>query len=100
MRELGYALLIREKSVSVVEPMISCEQQFQDLLRASPGQLAFQDIAEMNLLCAHGLPGAEDMDVRTYLRILGHWTKAIQEKCRRLLPHFCANPESVGIPVG
>jgi len=100
MVPIGFALLIREIPVSVVEPMISCEQQFQDLLRASPGQLAFRDIAEMNLLCAHGLPGAENMDVRTYLRILGHWTKAIQERCQRLLPHFRANPESVGIPVG
>jgi hypothetical protein len=73
MRELGYALLMSEKPVSVVEPMISCEQQFQDLLRASPGQLAFQDIAAMNHLCAHGLPGAEGMDAhsRTQIPIIG-----------------------------
>jgi len=56
-------------------------QSLNDLLKMSPRQLADVDIAEMNLLCATGLPGAEKLDVDKafgrldeYARRVRYWT--------------------------
>ena len=56
-------------------------QSLGELLAMSPAQLADVDIAEMNLLCATGLPGAKKLDVGKafsrldeYARSVRHWT--------------------------
>lgn len=65
----------------------------QELLSCAPDQLAGVDVARANLLCAEGLPGAEDLDVERYLGILALWVKRIQAQTNRHLPVFRRNPE-------
>ena len=50
------------------------------LLEMSPAQLADVDIAEMNLLCAKGLPGSENLDAQKELQIVDYWTDRVDLK--------------------
>jgi hypothetical protein len=97
-QQIRFVLSMREKSVSIAPSTLTYPQAFESLLRDSPTNLARRDIAEMNLLCAHGLPGAEEMDIREYLGTLNQWTRAIGRRVGELLPYFRANPDSVGMP--
>ena len=49
-----------------------------DLLAMTPEQLAQVDIAEMNLLCAQGLPGAENLDIPKCLKRLDEWAADVK----------------------
>ena len=51
----------------------------------TPEQLAEVDIAEMNLLCATGLPGAEDLDVDDCLATLDEWAAQVGRETERHL---------------
>jgi len=56
-----------------------------DLLKMTPEQLAEVDIAEMNLLCATGLPGSEDLDIDECLARLGKWAARVKFETERHL---------------
>jgi len=56
-----------------------------ELLAASPEELADADIAEMNLLCASGLPGAENLDIDHCLATLDRWAAAVKSETERHL---------------
>jgi hypothetical protein len=47
--------------------------------------LAGVDIAEMNLLCATGLPGAENLDVKHCLAVLDQWASRVAAETNRHL---------------
>ncbi len=49
-----------------------------DLLKMTPEQLAKLDLAEMNLLCATGLPGAEDLHIDQCLTRLDEWAQRVR----------------------
>jgi tetratricopeptide (TPR) repeat protein len=51
----------------------------------SPGQLAHVDIAEMNLLCATGLPGAASLDIDRCLAKLDEWAQKVDYETKRHL---------------
>lgn len=51
----------------------------------SPSELASVDIAVMNLLCAKGLPGAENMDIPAILRQLDEWAAKVKVETERHL---------------
>jgi hypothetical protein len=55
------------------------------LLALSPEELADVDIAEMNLLCAKGLPGAENLNIRDALTTLDRWSERVRFETQR---HF------------
>ena len=55
------------------------------LLSKSPEELQGVDIAEMNLLCAAGLPGAEDLDVDRCLARLDDWAARVRRETERHL---------------
>ena len=63
-----------------------------DLLAMNQEQLADVDIAEMNLLCAAGLPGAETLDIDKTLLMLDQWARRVQEETDRYLYKFRQNP--------
>ena len=46
------------------------------------------DIAEVNLACAEGLAGSEDLDKKARLETLDKWTKHIRRETERCLPQF------------
>ena len=56
-----------------------------ELLSMSPAQLADVDIAEMNLLCATGLPGAEKLDIDHCLATLDKWAARVKFETLRHL---------------
>jgi hypothetical protein len=64
----------------------------QDLLTLSDAELAQLDIAEVNLLCAKGLPGTEDIDIPEFLCTLDRWAEKIRDATQRC-PWFQNNPE-------
>jgi len=72
----GYALLNDEVGYCRGN-MNSRTRSFRELLDSSPAQLQEFDVAEMNLLCADGLPGAEGIDCSNCLFILERWTEAV-----------------------
>lgn len=63
-----------------------------ELLTLPTAQLEGKDIALMNLLCAQGLPGAENLDPASYLAILDQWALHAKSEIERNLYRFQANP--------
>jgi hypothetical protein len=61
---------------------------FFDLLSKSPHDLERVDVAEMNLLCAQGLPGAEKLDIRKYLKMLDEWAEKVRFNTQRYYYKF------------
>jgi len=60
-------------------------RSLDELLKMSPEQLAAVDIAEMNLHCAEGLPGAERLDIAKYLARLDEWAERVRDVTGRHL---------------
>jgi hypothetical protein len=58
---------------------------YYDLLAMSPEELAKVDIAVVNLLCAKGLPGAENMDVPATIKQLDEWAAKVKFETERHL---------------
>ncbi|MFB3893016.1 MAG: transglutaminase family protein [Phycisphaerae bacterium] len=56
-----------------------------ELLGLSPEHLAGVDLAEMNLLCATGLPGAEGLDIDRCLARLDEWAAKVKIETDRHL---------------
>ena len=56
-----------------------------DLLKMTPEQLAKVDLAEMDLLCATGLPGAGNLDVQHCLARLDEWANKVAYETQRHL---------------
>jgi len=56
-----------------------------DLLAMTPEQLARVDVALMNLLCAKGLPGAENLDIPAVLAKLDEWAAKVKLETQRHL---------------
>ncbi len=51
-------------------------------------QLGKFDIAEVNLACAEGLAGSEDLDKKAHIETLDKWTQHIRRETERCLPQF------------
>ncbi len=83
----------RQASASVVVPrpvpMPAAKAQkfhtLDELLRFPADRLEEVDIAEMNLLCAAGLPGAERLDVGHALATLNQWAARVKSETDRHL---------------
>jgi len=60
-------------------------QSLNTLLAMPADQLADMDIAEMNLLCATGMPGAEELDVDHCLATLDRWARHVKAETQRHL---------------
>jgi hypothetical protein len=55
----------------------------RELLAQAPQQLAICDIAVMNLLCAGGLSGSEDLNIQSCLAQLDTWAKRVDKETKR-----------------
>ncbi len=67
-------------------------QTLNDLLDLPVEQLADVGIAEMNLLCAVGLPGAEKLNIDQRLATLDRWAARVKHETDRHLYRFVQNP--------
>ncbi len=63
-----------------------------DLLTLPVGALDHIDIARMNLLCAQGLPGAEDLDMNGCLTLLESMAVRVRSETQRNHYRFERNP--------
>ncbi len=63
-----------------------------DVVAVGPGELAEMDIAEMNLLCAAGLPGADGLDFGRCLARLDEWAEHVRRETDRHLYRFRREP--------
>jgi len=94
---IGVVWFISSKSVSESESDQRAPERrltFGDLLAFDPStQTCSWDIAEINLLCAQGLPGAEDLDVEKCLKTIDEWVPWVKHETDRHLYRFYRNPE-------
>jgi len=63
-----------------------------DMFKMTDVELARFDIAEVNLVCAAGLPGAENLDVDRYLATLDRWAEHARHEIDRHRYQFLLNP--------
>ena len=63
------------------------------LLALPPEQLEKVDVARMNLLCAEGLRGSENLDVQQHLDTLDSWTGHVEDETIRNHHRFLEHPE-------
>jgi hypothetical protein len=65
---------------------------WQSWTTLSNDELAAHDVAEINLSIAHGLPGAENLDIAAYLSKLDRWADQVRAYTERSLPRFRRTP--------
>jgi hypothetical protein len=65
---------------------------WEQLLGLADAELRGLDIAETNLACAAGLPGAEALDVRVCLETLERWATLVRRETAALAWQFEASP--------
>ena len=65
--------------------VVRSAKTLEDLLKIPADKLGDVDIAEMNLLCAAGLPGAEKLDVDHALATLDLWAELVKSVTERHL---------------
>lgn len=86
---VGLLLLYKDTARSQVlqtDPAaVQKAETLERLLSLPPEQLAKVDIAEMNLLCATGLPGSEDLDIGKCLAKLDRWAARVKHETERHL---------------
>lgn len=58
----------------------------------SDDELERQDIALVNLVCAAGLPGTDDLDIPQCLAKIDEWTELVRQETIRGFPRYRANP--------
>ncbi len=63
-----------------------------DLFALEPSQQVSMDIAEVNLLCAKGLPGAEDLDASKCLATIDEWARIATKETQKNLYKFHLDP--------
>ena len=65
-----------------------------DLLKMTPADLAKVDLAEMNLLCATGLPGAENLNLDRCLTRLDEWAQRVRYWTDKSMWDFRQHPQN------
>jgi hypothetical protein len=67
-------------------------RSLEQLLTLDPKELEKIDIGLMNLLCAQGLKGTENLDINNYLATLEEWTKVIKHETEIRFWQFQKDP--------
>jgi hypothetical protein len=85
--------LQKPNAVAAVEPpTFKQPHNLNELLSLSPTELEHCGIARMNLLCAEGLPGAENLNVEECLATLDQWAQHIKTETDRNYHRFKEDP--------
>lgn len=77
----------------VENPAFKTPHSLAELLALSPDELEHCDIARMNLLCAEGLHGAENVNVDECLATLDQWAVDLQWQIDRNFHHYQENQD-------
>lgn len=86
------SILIPLNSFAAEQAQSKQPATLKELLALSPAQLENCDIARMNLLCAEGLPGAENLKVNDCLATLDEWAQQIKSETDRNFHHYLEDP--------
>ncbi|HEX8342007.1 MAG TPA: hypothetical protein VF624_13965 [Tepidisphaeraceae bacterium] len=70
-----------------------CQAVLLDLLESDPAQIGRKDLGLLNLLCAPGLPGSENLDVPRCLARLDHLAGFCKASVERNLYRFPDDPD-------
>ena len=81
-----------EIAVKTENPAFKTPRSLAELLDLSPPELEHCDIAQMNLLCAESLPGAENLNVDEMLVTLDAWAQHIKSEIDRNFHHYGEDP--------
>jgi hypothetical protein len=73
-------------------PDLKTPHSLAELLALSPAELEHCDIARMNLLCAEGLPGSENLNVDEDLAWLDQWAEDLKWQIDRNFHHYLEDP--------
>jgi len=76
------------KTDSFIQPKTLAE-----LLALPPDQLEKVDIARIDLLCAEGLPGADDLDIEKCTQTLDAWAQYVKTETAKNYHRFIEHPE-------
>jgi len=82
----------RDVQAEVAVQSVLSVSSLSNLLVLRGGALEQVGIARMNLLCAQGLPGAEDLDVNGCLAVLEQMTARVRSETERYHYRFERNP--------
>jgi hypothetical protein len=74
-------------------PAFAQPSTFAELAAIKPDELGKVDLARMNLLCASGLPGAEDLDLAGCLAALDRYATVVRDQTEKYLPMYSRAPE-------
>jgi hypothetical protein len=66
--------------------------KLRELLASPPSQIGQYDIAILNLLCAEGLPGAENLNPQECIITLDGWAERVSSETERHLYRYRARP--------
>lgn len=76
-------------------PMVTHKaESLAELLAIGTEKLANVDIADMNLLCATGLPGSEKLDISKCLARIGEWAERVRYWTDQSMWDFSQNPQN------
>ena len=89
----AYVVGVKARPPSLLPANLPCPTALAALLAGEPAQLNGCDIALLNLACAEGLPGAENLDVNGCLKTLHEWAKRVGAETQRNLHRFQEKPE-------
>jgi hypothetical protein len=67
-------------------------ESFTQVLSLDVKRLGAIGVARLNLLCAQGLGGAEDLDIAKELAVLDTWTAAVRSETQRGIYKYHADP--------
>lgn len=83
----------QNKNVAATTHNSAQPRTLKELLALSPAELEKVDIGLMNLLCAKGLPGAENLDVQDCLKKLDGMADYVKSETQRHAYRFREHPE-------
>lgn len=88
----GLALYRTEGRLLPIVAKSHSDLTLNDLLKMTPQELAGVDVATMNLLCAAGLPGAENLDIPKCQRVLEGYASYVRNDTTKYLPMYYRDP--------
>lgn len=95
------------RSIAIISSIVACvgiaclgaaifrcsriPSSYAQLADCAEGQRQIVDIARMNLLCAEGLPGAEELDIDGALQLFDQWAEVVLQNEKKYLTQYHQN---------
>ncbi|MCH7663852.1 MAG: hypothetical protein IH859_08305 [Chloroflexi bacterium] len=85
-------IALKENADQLPVQQLEQPQSFGELIALGNSQIAQCDIALLNLLCAQGLPGSEELDVTQTIKTLDQWAEHVKAETAKHHFRFEQNP--------